>query len=184
MAPAQEIGPWEDLSEELHREIEQAFARLPNGCATNKNEALETVRSAGIAWLTRKNDETGHEHMFIHEGDEQRRKWHGHRGDQPPSPRGTAGQRDLGVHEEPELPVRDLAQPPRSGQRSRTGVAERSGPVRSGSRRHASHRSGKRSGRTNRDSNPKPQEPDGGKAVHMAAPRRRNGPQDHEEAPR
>ena len=67
MAPAQEIGPWEDLSEELHREIEQAFARLPNGCATNKNEALETVRSAGIAWLTRKNDETGHEHMFIHE---------------------------------------------------------------------------------------------------------------------
>ena len=61
------IGPWEDFSEELRDEIAQAFAQLPAGFARSHGEAIETVRNASIAWLERKNRETGHEHLVVHE---------------------------------------------------------------------------------------------------------------------
>ena len=64
---APDTAPWENLSHELHEEIARAFAELPGGYARTQGEAISTIRNASIAWLERKNHETGHEHLVIHE---------------------------------------------------------------------------------------------------------------------
>lgn len=64
---APETAPWENLSHELREEIARAFAELPGGYARTQGEAISTIRNASIAWLERKNHETGHEHLVIHE---------------------------------------------------------------------------------------------------------------------
>ena len=64
---APKTGPWEYLDEEIHEEIDRAFADLPHGYPRTHGEAIATIRNASIAWLERKNHETGHEHLIIFE---------------------------------------------------------------------------------------------------------------------
>lgn len=62
---APKTGPWEYLDEEIHEEIDRAFADLPHGYPRTHGEAIATIRNASITWLERKNHETGHEHLII-----------------------------------------------------------------------------------------------------------------------